>query len=860
MRALHSSPVCLEPFTLDQIVPGRSPSSRPIPRPALVETLLASNARLRLLCAPAGSGKTTLVSECLGRCPGTTRLIWIPLEGLTIGAPHLIERLALSLGLAQGSSESQVLVALKQNSQPLWLMLDDWPRQPTAELDALLDRLLAASSVAIRWWLTCRRRPLINLYRLLLEGELFELDGQALAFQPTEIELLMRQSGWKDSSGTREALLEVTSGWCAGVRLQLLGNQDEPLKVAALLHDYIFSEVLAPLSDELRDALQILALLPKFNEALCDHLLGKGEGQRLLQALRSQGLFIQTIPSTTSRAQWSRLLRPVASLLAGGPCTESAAIIHLRAGQWFSSQGETHLAVEHTLKAGRPDLAVGFLRHLRLEQLMMGPEVALLMGWRTRIPADLVADSPELIILFSWALLFAGCLDQARQSMKLLQRFLPLNASSGPHELLTQSQLLQGYLAYMSGHGSSAREQLSTALQQLPGTAWPQRLLCRSALTRIALAQARLHDAETLNHEALKEAREQNSLAFETQLELDRAQLLTSRGELNLADLSLQHMQGLIDALPGNAGLLQAHLHIARGHVSLRLGRHCEAQDLLLKGVMGAERGDSREAFSGHLGLAEIDAMQGHLLQALSRLTKAERHLQCLHVDEHLYAMPLALMRAKLQLQSTPGSIPLERLSEQPQAHWQQHQWQARKQLPPPGFPELPEQIELLLAEADWRSGATLAALERLTRLHRLAQDSGRFALAYFCCLKLAENHHALSNYKQAQCALMHAQRFAQRLQWPAPLQSLQKRQPDLFLQSEVSRRPVEPALQATLSDRELTVLRLIAQGLSNQEVGERLFISLHTVKTHARKINFKLGVERRTQAVAQAKAIGLLV
>ncbi|WP_224785594.1 response regulator transcription factor, partial [Pseudomonas fluorescens] len=61
------------------------------------------------------------------------------------------------------------------------------------------------------------------------------------------------------------------------------------------------------------------------------------------------------------------------------------------------------------------------------------------------------------------------------------------------------------------------------------------------------------------------------------------------------------------------------------------------------------------------------------------------------------------------------------------------------------------------------------------------------------------------------------------------------------------------------LSGRELAVLELIAQGCSNQQISERLFISLHTVKTHASHINSKLGVERRTQAVAKAKALGLL-
>jgi len=53
-------------------------------------------------------------------------------------------------------------------------------------------------------------------------------------------------------------------------------------------------------------------------------------------------------------------------------------------------------------------------------------------------------------------------------------------------------------------------------------------------------------------------------------------------------------------------------------------------------------------------------------------------------------------------------------------------------------------------------------------------------------------------------------------------------------------------------------VLMLIAQGNSNQQIAEQLFISVHTVKTHARRIHGKLGVERRTQAVAKAKLLNL--
>ena len=65
--------------------------------------------------------------------------------------------------------------------------------------------------------------------------------------------------------------------------------------------------------------------------------------------------------------------------------------------------------------------------------------------------------------------------------------------------------------------------------------------------------------------------------------------------------------------------------------------------------------------------------------------------------------------------------------------------------------------------------------------------------------------------------------------------------------------------LAEPLSRRELEVLPLIAEGLTNQEIADRLFLSLHTVKAHARTIYAKLGVSSRTQAAAKGRALGLL-
>jgi LuxR family maltose regulon positive regulatory protein len=70
---------------------------------------------------------------------------------------------------------------------------------------------------------------------------------------------------------------------------------------------------------------------------------------------------------------------------------------------------------------------------------------------------------------------------------------------------------------------------------------------------------------------------------------------------------------------------------------------------------------------------------------------------------------------------------------------------------------------------------------------------------------------------------------------------------------------PKIEGLMDPISEREMEVLHLIAAGLSNREIADKLFISLNTVKTHTKNINSKLDVKSRTQAVARAKELGLL-
>jgi ATP/maltotriose-dependent transcriptional regulator MalT len=88
--------------------------------------------------------------------------------------------------------------------------------------------------------------------------------------------------------------------------------------------------------------------------------------------------------------------------------------------------------------------------------------------------------------------------------------------------------------------------------------------------------------------------------------------------------------------------------------------------------------------------------------------------------------------------------------------------------------------------------------------------------------------------------------------------QRVQRLEREASAQRPESRSSV-PDYQDGLTPREVSVLKLLAEGMSVREVGSRLFISVNTVKTHAKNINVKLGACRRTQAINSAKAMGIL-
>ncbi len=843
-----------------------------VPRPRLVEAMLAARCRLRLICAPAGFGKSVLMNECARRVPADTHLVWLDLGGRPFSAEVLLSRLRRLLNgtrSATGDVQQDLIDLLDDFPRPLWIMLDDFPREADAAFDACLDLLLERGPEAVSWWVTSRRQPAWKLPRLLLQGDLLEVEAEALALDSAELRQLLKAHRLDLVEDTFKQLMTGSEGWLAGVSLLLLNADEQAVRerlVAGtpLLRDYVQREVLDGQPDEIRRALFALARMPRFSAPLCEHVLD-GVGSHILDVLKTYQLFVRQIDNC---GEWFRLWQPMMLILQRMPDAVSPIQTHLRACQWFANRGEMREAVEHALWAGQPEVAANFLQRYGQEQLLIGDNVSHFMKWRSELPQDLFNSTTRLIVLHGWALIISARLDEVDDCLADLAKFFPQPDARRQAQLLAQWQALRGFLARLRGE-PEARHYCLQALEVLSDHAWAQRVLCYQALSQQAMAESQLELAQQYNSEGMKLARLKGSVLYEAMLNVDRIQLLELTGEFERAvgvlEESLLVLRDSVRRSP-----IIGRLKLLQGHLLAYQGLDEQAREAYQQGRLETETCGDSYVFFGYAGLAEVAARNQEFPAAYHWLREAERLTQWRHVPEARFRGILPLITGLTWLHQ--GQLKKARsVFVQVLELYKGHSY-----LAPSGFYELLARVQRYLAVIDMLFGRCALAIETLRELIEQNLRSQRLGLACECRFTLAEALQLDGRHEEAELELRKALAEAARQHLVKPLYELQHRQPqwlarmlpagrgeglrDRLLQFE--REPDEllgTGEEVILSNRELTVLRLIAQGCSNQEIAEQLFISLHTVKTHARRINTKLGVARRTQAVARAKALAWL-
>ncbi|HEX4551971.1 LuxR C-terminal-related transcriptional regulator [Pseudomonas sp.] len=876
-------------------------------RPRLCARLSAGlGGRLLLVCAPAGFGKSSLAVEFCQSLPAHWHSLWLGLSPRDNDPGRFLERLLVGLQdyFPDLGSRALGLLKMRQRHQPFafeeWLdgLLDELALQlqPTAPLLLVLDDYhLAQGPVLDRClqfflnhlpdgllvMVTSRQRPDWHLARLRLSRQLLELHEQDLRLTHDEALALLDRHSTSLRGDALENLIQRSEGWVAGLRFWLLAIAEAGSDCAlpqvlnggeGLIREYLLEEVIDCLPAEVQSFLYETALQERFCSELCDAVREAHDSAEILRFLLAHQVFLVPLDE---HGHWYRYHHLFSDLLRSRPIAQAlvpAATLHLRACRWFNAQGLLDEAVEQALRAGHLDVAANLVQNLSEEQLLAEQNVGMLLRWKMDLPDSLLISTPRLIVLYSWALGLACQLDAAEELASHLSRFLPAPSASAQRSMLAQWLALSGIIARGRGHRELTQRYCTEALESLPVKRYGQRLMCLSTLSNLAIADGDLWRARGLNRESLELAQRVGNPLFEALAHYDRARVLQSRGEiLRALDEVHQGLERLRGLSPQRLYAVRARLTLYEGFLLAMRLQPQEARARLLAGVSEARACRDISVLIGHCVIARLDGSSGEFARAFAELAEAERLMHIWDVPPIYYLAMITLVKCELWL--AQGRIDL---AEAWLARLGQTYTGERAAAPPEFHPQLPLHVELQQALLEVIKGQPMLAEGRLNVLLENGQQTGRqllsvMALAQKIALLLRTNREPEARKALAQALEMASAGVLQPFDslvndhgdWlRGQLQSSPTLAGQLLLEHfpQAQARPVvEAGVTEQLSGRELAVLRLIARGCSNQEISEQLFISLHTVKTHASHINSKLGVERRTQAVARAKELGVL-
>ncbi len=896
-------------------VPRLRPSL--IPRPHLIHKLnqsLRQGCKLTLISAPAGFGKTTLVSEWMADCERP--FAWLSLDerdsdlprflayviaALQMHAPAVGTRALQMLESSQPPIESVLTTLLNEVTtvpQELALVLDDYHLVDAQPIDQAVTFLLEHLPPQIHVVITTREDPPLPLPRLRVRGLLTELRAADLRFTVEETAVFLRQVTGLDLSAKEIISLEKrTEGWIAGLQLAALsmqGRQDTQGFIQAFagndryVVDYLVDEVLQQQPPHIRSFLLQTAILGRLNGALCDVVCfgatkiadEHANGSELLETLERSNLFVVPLDDKRHWYRYHHLFADVlqAHLLKEQP--EQIALLHQRASTWYEDNHLMAEAVHHAF-AARDLQRAARLIELAWAEMDRSRQSATWLGWAQKLPEKMVCNRPVLSAGWAWALLDQGKLEEAEARLQDAERWLeteserPLFASEEQFQTLPATiASARTYLALALGDSASTVRYGRQALTLIPEDDYHQRGTPAALLSLAAWASGDLEEAYRSMNEALISYHKAGNVMFAITGTYILADIRLAQGRLREAirvyDQALQLAEA--QGKPPLRGTADLHLGISELH--RQRGDLAAADHHLLKSKALSEQAAlPRWQERWFLAQARLKEVAGDLYGAVALLDEAER----LHVRGPVPDLrPVAALKARVW--AAQGNLG-EALA-----------WAAEHDLAfDDALSYLREFEHITLARifiAQFRHGRDEQALQQavtlLARLLAAAEAGGRTGSALEILVLQALAYEVRGETDRALAPLARALTLAEPegyvrlfVDEGAPMEKLLAtavsqgivpgyagRLLASFNAETNSRESVHSAAQPLvepLSERELEVLQLVAEGLSNREIAGRLFLALPTVKGHNRNIFSKLQVSRRTEAVARARELGIL-
>jgi LuxR family transcriptional regulator, maltose regulon positive regulatory protein len=899
------------------------PPLRPslVPRLRLLQLLnegLYTKRKLTLISAPAGFGKTTLVVDWLRQIdfPGA----WLSLEEADNNLPRFLGYLAAAFQQVdeeigaplRGALQSPQLPAMEKlltgllneiaiRTDPLILVLDDVHLLNEAAIWEGIEFLLHHQPRQLHLVLTTREDPDLPLARLRARDQLTEIRARDLRFTQEETDAFLRDVMGLELSRQDVAALEGrTEGWAVGLQLAGLSMQKQADLKSFIadfsgshrhILDYLTDEVLQQQPEDVRSFLLQTAILGRLSGPLCDALTGRMDSSSLLAHLEAANLFIMPLDE---ERRWYRYHHLFSDLLRNQLTRSQPELIpelHRRASRWYAEHGDIQAAIDHALQDTDLTQAAHLIEQHALPKLYQG-QVAMVIGWFDRLPEAVLESAPMLCISKAWA--FA-----------VMQRNTPQGeverALQAADQALDRVNAGQALRALVAGHVATIQAFLPQS-SVLTGKE-PEELIAFSQeaqrLLPVEEKGIRSVNALTIGVRYLALANlEAASLAFKQALEDGLAGgnfYAAIYGPTNLVEstLLIGHLREALQLCEANIERFNrmlagqyfppiGALYILKGSILLEYDQLVEAERALTEGLdLTRWMGEYSAHKKGYTALARLRAIQGDrpaMLAAVQTLEEiwpegvfyiqALRHrLSLCHwpddpdvrKDAQIWLNQSGIEFAELAVihsvdstgeayfqsylgaahvlarlaKGKPGAYPLEDVH----AYLERQQdFAAAHEFPGPVVEIAIARTLLYLA-----AGKKAEALKTLEGALSAAAPTGLFRIFVDEGEPLQTLLAELKRRLREDTLIVYASRLLDALRGGPAKPETADRHDEL------------------LSARELEVLQNLARGLSYEEVGQQLFLSLNTIQFHVKNIYRKLLVNKRVQAIEKAREMKLI-
>ncbi|MEN0061739.1 MAG: LuxR C-terminal-related transcriptional regulator [Myxococcota bacterium] len=854
-----------------RIPPGRP---RVVSRPeAFARWQAGLHRRFTVIMAPAGFGKTTqarawtlasglpvawLSLDRADRAPWrffTYVLAAIRKVYPTLGA-DLIEHLAPDRPLATDAFSTHLLNEVARAPRRILFVLDDVHLVATPEIVDIIGFWIDHLPETCHLVLITRQTLGLPLDRYRVRDQVTEVGPEALRFTLDEARRFFEEvMATPVDEATCHTVLERTEGWVAGLQAAGLALARPPGVPARHVRDgalgFLEQEVFDRVPADLQRVLLDTSILDTFCGGLCEAVTPSETttGPETLRALGQAELFVVPLDAEGEWVRYHHLFREMLRLRLARDAPERIPQLHARASGWYAARGQWPDAAGHAVAAGAFDEAAEHLERA-FSAMSEAGQIGQWREWLSTIPDDRVRLRPQLCLQLANATLIAGEFESSARHLAVVETALAQSQEPAT-ALRSQVALWKAYHAQACGRVDETRRWAERAIAA-SGPAEPHvERRARALLGLACWSDGDLEQASTAFTRSLQESERSQNLSDALSMRFVLAELRRGLGQLSEATRIVARGIEMADRQesPGVEELyrMAAELDLERGDLE------AAAAKLRLADVTVSLSLGFRSRFLTTRAL--LEARGGDLASALRTLDQADACFLSTPLPD---SRPLAAVRARVLLMA-------DRRSEAARALRAADRVRSDNVRFVDEFAALTAtRLRLAVGEAD--------ASSELGPWRILAEQQGRtrsvmeIALLEALFLAAADRRDAAHQRLAVALALAsvdgHVQLF---LDDRSDVLSLLATLPP-NLQSPFSRSlrrrlvpPDAPAAPDALSQREVEVLSLVAQGLSNSAISKCLFVALDTVKGHNRRIFRKLGARSRTEAVVRARELGIL-